>query len=63
MSKQAIDFQAISARTDFLTGANSLHAMQLTRVISTEAVQNLVRAHHPAIKRAVAPKISLVKHS
>jgi hypothetical protein len=63
MSKTAIDFQAISASTNFLTGPRALNAMQVTQVISAHTVNKLVRAHHPAIKRDLAPKVALVKHS
>lgn len=61
MQQQKIDFQAISARTDFLTGQYAMGSMQTVHMITAKAVKDLVRTHHPASRRLTKVPTTLVQ--
>jgi hypothetical protein len=61
MYTHKIDFEAIMAKTNFLTGQHAVDSAKAVKTISTGAVRRLVKAYHPAVNNAARPKHLVIK--
>lgn len=51
-----VDFHAIIARTDLLTGPHAPHAAKPVRLLSAREIRTLVTSKHPAVQTARSPR-------